>query len=129
MHQAKAGCLSIAILFACTTGTMSASLTIPQLADLCLSPTVAEVIEKGDRLGWPRASEARLEEWRRSLTAYNKSAAEANGLLEALSAHFGSPSELEKLDFGTSAFWRSGANEIQFTAFGSRVLINIARRD
>ena len=161
MREVKAECLAFIILFAGATAAMSASLTVAELADLCMSPTMAEAVDKGRRLGWLRTGEARLEEWRRSFVAYNGSAVEvvgwqrggqdeetlsfwiargpnghracaysapnATGLLEALSDRFGSPAQREKLDFGTSAFWRSGAEEIRFTAVGSRALINISR--
>jgi hypothetical protein len=62
---------ALGMIFA--TGSVAAmpALTAAQLFDVCGSSTISEAAAKGDSLGWPRMTDAQLEEWRSSFVAYN----------------------------------------------------------
>jgi hypothetical protein len=139
---------------------MPPALTIDQLLDICRSLTVLEAAAKGDRLGWPRMTGARVEEWRAGFLSYNGGAvqvlswqreakdvadavsfwtaqgpnghracsystANSAGLLDALSARFGTPASLERYDFGAVASWSLGRAEVSFSQVGSNAVVNI----
>lgn len=51
------------------------------------------------------------------------------GLPEALEKHFGPPDSKGTYDFGETAFWKKGRQEVTFSRTGSGALINIAYRN
>ncbi|MBR0644382.1 hypothetical protein [Plastoroseomonas hellenica] len=53
------------------------------------------------------------------------STAEPAGLLDALSARFGTPASLDRHDFGTMASWNPGRAEVSFAQIGSTAVVNI----
>lgn len=70
----RAGILIGAVLgtaFGTGSAMAAPALTPAQIFDICSSSTISEGATKGDRLGWQRRSDARLEEWRRGFVAYN----------------------------------------------------------
>ena len=53
--------------------------SIPQLLELCASTSMAEATTRGERLGWQRLSEARLEPWRSGFLRHNGGTVEVVG--------------------------------------------------
>jgi hypothetical protein len=51
------------------------------------------------------------------------------GLLDDLSERFGTPSNLEKHDFGTTASWKLGVTEISFSQVGQSAVLYIVHGD
>jgi hypothetical protein len=47
------------------------------------------------------------------------------GLLDDLSERFGTPSNFEKHDFGTTASWKLGVTEISFSQVGQIAVLSI----
>jgi hypothetical protein len=140
---------------------MPSALTSSQLFDICASSTLSEAAPKGDQLGWPRMSDAQLEDWRSKFIHHNGgsvqvlgwrrgqrdgddslsfwiaegpnghracsySTGDPGGLLDALSERFGTPTSLDKHDFGTTAYWKRGAIQASFSQVGSSAVVNIS---
>ncbi|GEC35922.1 hypothetical protein N181_31890 [Sinorhizobium fredii USDA 205] len=51
------------------------------------------------------------------------------GLLDALTQRFGPPSSLDKMDFGSVAYWKHSATEVSFSQVGSSTGVTIAYKD
>lgn len=47
-------------------------------------------------------------------------------LLTALTDHFGTPESLDRLDFGTTAFWSHDGAEVMFSQVGASAMVNIS---
>jgi hypothetical protein len=130
--------VAFSVLFAVDAAVVTPSvLTLAQLVDFCTSKTLAEAEAKGDQLGWRRIASTgnavEVSGWRRgdidggdSLSfwvargpgqhrACAYSVTNPAGLLDDLSERFGTPSNLEKHDFGTTASWKLGVTEISFS--------------
>lgn len=61
--------------------------------------------------------------------ACSYSLADPAGLLEALTERFGAPASFDKLEFGTTAFWKRASAEIAFSQVGSSAGVIISHRD
>jgi hypothetical protein len=144
--------VAFSVLFAVDAAVVTPSvLTLAQLVDFCTSKTLAEAEAKGDQLGWRRIASTgnavEVSGWRRgdidggdSLSfwvargpsrhrACAYSVTNPAGLLDDLSERFGTPSNLEKHDFGTTASWKLGVTEISFSQVGQSSVLHIVHGD
>jgi hypothetical protein len=149
--------VAFSVLFAVDAAAVTPSmLTFVQLVDFCTSKTLAEAEAKGDQLGWRRLTPAELENWRHTVEvsgwrrgdkdgggslsfwvargpsqhrACAYSVTNPAGLLDDLSERFGTPSNLEKHDFGTTASWKLGVTEISFSQVGQSAVLYIVHGD
>jgi hypothetical protein len=84
-------------------------------------------------LGWRRGGnegDDSLSFWfaggRSAHRACSYSTANPTGLLEELSERFGSSANLDKCQFGTTAFWKLGQMDVSFSQAGSNAVLYIA---
>ena len=54
-------------------------ITMSELYDFCRTPVFAEALRKAESFGWPRMSEAKLENWRASFLDYLGGPVEVSG--------------------------------------------------
>ncbi|SHJ87737.1 hypothetical protein SAMN02745194_03620 [Roseomonas rosea] len=91
--------------------------SIPKLLELCASTTMAEATARGERLGWQRLSDTRLEPWRSGFLRHN------GGTVEVVGWQRG-----EKEGEGALSFWiAKGPNAHRacyFSAAGAPGLLN-----
>ena len=89
-----------------------------------------------DVVGWKRGEAERgdslsfwVAEGPNGHKACAYSAADASGLLEALSRHLGKPDSLDRTEVVTSAYWKTGSIEVYYSQVGAGALVNISSQD
>jgi hypothetical protein len=60
-------------------------------------------------------------------TACSYTTASAANLLDAISAHFGPPTSLDKRDFGATALWKRTGSEVSFSQVGTHAVLYVTR--